>query len=350
MVDTKLSTKNKPNVVTAQDVANLAGVSRSVVSRTFTENGSLSEVTKQKVLKAAEQLGYQVNFLAQGLNRRRSQLIGVVVAHINDPFRSLLLEALLKEIQARGYQAMVTEVRPGDELDETMRRFTQYRVSGVVVTSGQPPEALVKECLQYSIPIVGINREIDLPKVDVVCSDNHAGAKLAADQLIAAGCCSIGWLNYKHSIWSGLDREKGFQSSLKGWLENKDHEYIEIQSERNGYEGGFLAAEQLIASGQRLDGIFCATALMACGFLDGMRKNGLDAPKDFHIIGFDNTPLTAQYSYRLTTIEHDVVETAKRALWCLESRARHEDMEQRVELIPVKLITRNTSPIHTQDS
>ncbi|KOO01763.1 LacI family transcriptional regulator, partial [Vibrio nereis] len=97
---------------------------------------------------------------------------------------------------------------------------------------------------------------------------------------------------------------------------------MEIQSERNGYEGGFLAAEQLIASGQRLDGIFCATALMACGFLDGMRKNGLDAPKDFHIIGFDNTPLTAQYSYRLTTIEHDVVEAAKRALWCLESRAR----------------------------
>lgn len=348
MMDVKLSIKKKSNAVTAQDVANLAGVSRSVVSRTFTENGSISEATKQKVLKAAEQLGYQVNFLAQGLNRRRSKLIGVVVAHISDPFRSSLLEALLKEIQTRGYQAMVTEVRPGDELNETMRRFTQYRVSGVVVTSGQPPEELVKECLQFSIPIVGINREIDLPKVDVVCSDNHTGAKMAADQLIAVGCRSIGWLNYKHSTWSGIDREKGFKETLKDWLKDKDHAYIDIRSERNGYEGGFLAAEQFIASGQQLDGLFCATALMACGFLDGMRIHGLDAPKDCHIIGFDNTPLTAQYSYQLTTIEHDVVETAKRAIWCLESRSSNENIEQRFERIPVKLIARKTSPFPTQ--
>jgi len=347
-VDITLSNKKKSSVVTAQDVADLAGVSRSAVSRTFTENRSISEATKQKVLIAAEQLGYQVNFLAQGLNRRRSQLIGVVVAHISNPFRSCLLETLLKEIQARGYQAMVTEVHPGDELDDTMRQFMQYRVSGVVVTSGQPPEALVNECLQFSIPVVGINREIDLPKVDVVCSDNHTGAKLASAQLMNVGCRSIGWLNYKHSTWSGLDREKEFKKSLKSWLKNKDHHYINIQSEENGYKGGFFAANEFIASDQRLDGLFCATDLMACGFLDGMRQNGLDAPKDFHIIGFDNTALSSQYSYRLTTIDHDIVGMAKRALWCLETRARNKDLEQRMERISVKFISRNTSPVCSQ--
>jgi DNA-binding LacI/PurR family transcriptional regulator len=301
------------------------------------------------VLKAAAQLGYQVNFLAQGLNRRRSQLIGVVVAHISNPFRSSLLEALLAEIQERGYQALVKEIRPGDELDDTMRSFTQYRVSGVIITSGQPPEELVRECLQFSIPVVGINRQIDQPKVDVVCSDNHTGARLAAEQLISVGCQSIGWLNYKHSTWSGLDREKGFKSALKVWLENRDHQYIDIQAEGNEYDGGFLAANQLVASGQRLDGVFCATALMACGFLDGMRQRGLDAPRDFHIIGFDNTPLAAQYSYRLTTIDHDIVETAKQALWCLETRANNEELAQRKVSIPVTLLSRQSSPIETKD-
>ncbi|WP_413282831.1 LacI family DNA-binding transcriptional regulator [Vibrio sp. MA40-2] len=339
-----MSSKKKYSVVTAQDVANLAGVSRSAVSRTFTENGSVSEVTKQKVLKAAQKLGYQVNFLAQGLNRRRSQLIGVVVAHVNNPFRSHLLEALLSEIQLRGYQALVAEVRPGDELDETMRRFTQYRVSGVIVSSGQPPEELVKECLQFGIPVVGINRKIDLPRVDVVCSDNDTGAELAAEQLIEAGCKTIGWLNYKHSTWSGLDRGRAFRQSLCDWLTNEHHHYMDIQSEGNEYEGGFSAANKLIMSGQKPDGVFCATDLLACGFLDGMRKNGLDAPKDFHLIGFDNTLLADQYSYRLSSINHDVQKTAKKALWCLETRACNEELEQRIEYIPVNLVVRITSP------
>ncbi len=335
----------KTNAVTAQDVANLAGVSRSAVSRTFTENGSISDSTKQKVLKAAEQLGYQVNFLAQGLNRRRSQLIGVVVAHLSDPFRSCLLEALLAEIKLKGYQALVTEVRQGDELDETMRRFTQYRVSGVIVTSGQPPVQLVRECLAFGIPVVGINRAIDLPKVDIVCSDNAMGATLAANQLIYSNCANIGWLNYKYSTWSGSNRGENFKQVLEEWQKQPQHSLINIETESNGYEGGRTAAHQFIESGQQLDGVFCATALMACGFLDGMREKGLNAPDDFQIIGFDNTPMTAQYSYRLTTIEQNVCETAKRALWCLETRACNEELEQRIELISVSLISRNTTQL-----
>ncbi|TXR53918.1 LacI family DNA-binding transcriptional regulator [Reinekea thalattae] len=339
-----MNNKKTKTVVTAQDVADLAGVSRSAVSRTFTENGSISEQTKAKVLRAAEQLGYQVNFLAQGLNRRRSQLIGVVVAHLSDPFRSSLLEALLSEIKSRGYQALVTEVRKDDDLEDTLRRFTQYRVSGVVVTSGQPPEALVEECLQLSIPVVGINRAINLSKVDVVCSDNQKGAQLAAQQLMSAGCQTIGWLNYKDSTWSGVDRGEHFKAALHDWNQQPAHQLINIKTEQNCYEGARAAAHQLVASGQQVDGVFCATALMACGFLDGMREQGKHAPEDFHLIGFDNTPLTSQYSYQLTTIDHSVKETAEKVLWCLESRANNPELAQRQEQVAVSLLTRHTSP------
>lgn len=83
----------KPSV-TAQDVARRAGVSRAVVSRALSNNGSISPDARARVLRAAEELGYQVNFLAQGLNRQRSHLIGVIVSRISDPFRSTLLDAL----------------------------------------------------------------------------------------------------------------------------------------------------------------------------------------------------------------------------------------------------------------
>ena len=141
----------KPSV-TAQDVARRAGVSRAVVSRALSSNGSISPDARARVLRAAEELGYQVNFLAQGLNRQRSHLIGVIVSRISDPFRSTLLDALLNEIQRQGFQALVSEIHSEQDLAQTLRRFAQFRVSGVIVTSGQPPEALASVTATNATP------------------------------------------------------------------------------------------------------------------------------------------------------------------------------------------------------
>ncbi|WP_250840721.1 LacI family DNA-binding transcriptional regulator, partial [Klebsiella pneumoniae] len=204
----------KPSV-TAQDVARRAGVSRAVVSRALSNNGSISPDARARVLRAAEELGYQVNFLAQGLNRQRSHLIGVIVSRISDPFRSTLLDALLNEIQRQGFQALVSEIHSEQDLAQTLRRFAQFRVSGVIVTSGQPPEALVNECVQQHIPVVGINRQPTIPGVDYVCSDNAAGAELAADQLLRSGCQRFGWLNHHPSTWAGRMRGEAFGRALQ---------------------------------------------------------------------------------------------------------------------------------------
>lgn len=336
--------KSKQGTVTAQDVADLAGVSRAAVSRTLTNNGSVSPDTRAKVEKAAKQLGYQVNFLAQGLNRKRSLLIGVVVARLSDPFRSRLLESLINEIQAKGYQALVTEVGSAQELEATIRRFTQFRVSGVIVTSGQPPTELIKECIQFNIPVVGINRYSEIPSVDFVCSDNLAGAELAAQQLIDSGCQRPGWLNFPNSTWGGVNRGEAFFESLQGRAPELFKTLLPIWAKSDGYEGGRLAAHELCQSQQVVDGVFCANDLLACGFLDGMREQGLDAPKDFQLIGFDDTPQAAQYSYRLSTIRQDAVAVARRALWCLASRGNNAELAQRMEIVPVSLVLRHTSP------
>ncbi|ELY4852642.1 LacI family DNA-binding transcriptional regulator [Cronobacter turicensis] len=327
--------------VTAQDVAARAGVSRAVVSRAFSDSGSISPDTKTRVLAAAAELGYQVNFLAQGLNRQRSQLIGVVVARIGDPFRSALLEALLNAISRRGYQALVTEISDASGLETTLRRFMQYRVSGVVVTSGQPPEAIVKECVQHQIPVVGINRPPACATVDTVCSDNAQGAALAAIQLRNAGCQRFGWLNYQHSTWAGQQRGAAFLTALGARGVSVETHVTTLHAPQEGYEGGLAAA---LDARVLPDGIFCANAQLACGFLDGMRRLGKTAPRDFHLIGFDNTPQTAWEAYQLTTLDQDVTTLAARALTTLAERARHPDGPARIERVPVTLIHRRTSP------
>lgn len=327
--------------VTAQDVARKAGVSRAVVSRALSNNGSISPATRAKVLQVAEELGYQVNFLAQGLNRQRSHLIGVIVSHISDPFRSSLLDGLLSEIQRHGFQALVSEIHNEQELAETLRNFTQFRVSGVIVTSGTPPEALVNQCVQQHIPVVGINRQPDIPGVDYVCSDNAAGAALAAQQLVRAGCRRFGWLNNHNSTWAGRMRGEAFIQALRQAGVNVEQDLVSLAAEKEGYQGGFLAATH---SPLELQGVFCANAQLACGFLDGMRQRGKHAPADFQLIGFDNTPQTEQYSYQLTTLHQDITEISQQALAHLLARARNPNQPSQTSWVKVSLIYRRTSP------
>lgn len=332
----------RKQAVTAEDVAKRAGVSRAVVSRALSNNGSISPATKERVLIAAQELGYQVNFLAQGLNRQRSHLIGVIVARIGDPFRSALLEGLLHEIQRRGYQALVTEITGEQDLAPTLRRFTQFRVSGVIVTSGTPPAAIVNECVSQQIPVVGINRHPDIPFVDFVCSDNGCGARLAAGQLFRSGCRRFGWLNNRDSTWAGMTRGEAFLQALAQLGVDTQQTVSWLTAHEEGYEGGFQAA---LACAEPLpDGVFCANAQLACGFLDGMRQRGKFAPQDFHLIGFDNTPQSGQYSYQLTTLHQDVEEISRRALTRLLERAGNPLQPSRVEWVKVELIHRQTSP------
>ena len=331
----------RKQTVTAQDVATRAGVSRAVVSRALSSNGSISPATREKVLKAAQELGYQVNFLAQGLNRQRSHLIGVIVARIGDPFRSALLDGLLKEIQRRGYQALVTEITGEEDLAQTLRRFTQFRVSGVIVTSGKPPASIVNECVQHQIPVVGINRQPDIPLVDFICSDNQTGAALAAEQLLHAGCRRFGWLNNQDSTWAGLMRGEAFRAALQNAGVDTGSDLHHLLASQEGYEGGLQAA---LATDADLEGIFCANAQLACGFLDGMRQRGKEAPDDFHLIGFDNTPIAAQHSYQLTTLDQNIAEIARLALIRLLDRAMHPQQPSVTEWVKVSLIHRRTSP------
>ncbi len=113
-----------------------------------------------------------------------------------------------------------------------------------------------------------------------------------------------------------------------------------LACQQEGYAGGLQAAA---LADEALEGIFCANAQLACGFLDGMRQRGREAPADFQLIGFDNTPTTAQYSYQLTTLHQDVAAIARRALARLLERAADPSQPSRTTWV-VTLIHRRTSP------
>ena len=138
--------------VTSHEVAALAGVSRSAVSRTFTPGASVSAATREKVQAAAAKLGYRPNALARSLIVRSTQLIGLVMAEWENPFYTRMLRQFSERLQAEGYQLLLMTSGTESEVDDVARRLLQYQVDGLIVVSARPSAAFVTECEASGVP------------------------------------------------------------------------------------------------------------------------------------------------------------------------------------------------------
>jgi DNA-binding LacI/PurR family transcriptional regulator len=331
--------------VTAADVARRAGVSRSAVSRTFTEGASVAPDTRAKVLKAAEALGYQVNMLARSVIQRQSNLVGVVVAGFDNPFLMSLLGPLTHHLALRGLAPLLMDASEPEALAKTLRNLLQYRVAGAILTSGAPPIELAKEYLRLRIPVTMINREADLEGVDVINSDNRGGGALAARALLDAGARKLMFLNVASATHSARERSEGFTRALAPEVRSGAVSLRRSVAPGSGYTGGFNAARELFAQkSDRPDGVFCVNDALACGLIDGARQLfGLRVPQDLRVVGFDDIPLASHAAYGLTTVRQDVTALARQAVSSLVERMAEPTIPARAQQLPVSVVNRQST-------
>ena len=246
----------KPSV-TAQDVARLAGVSRSAVSRTFTPGASVSEKTRQKVLNAAEALGYQVNIIARTMITGSSNFIGIVTAGFDNPFRSKLLAPLVHQLALNGFMPLLMNADDPQQLAPSLKQLLSYHVAGVIITSGAPPLSLAEEYLARKIPVTLINRHADLAGCDRVCSDNAQGAKLVADLFSRRGWRQVGFIGENRENFSTRQRYEAFIARTS------DMGVSSRFCDGGGYQAGYQAARELVAENPGMQALFCATDMLA---------------------------------------------------------------------------------------
>src|SRR6266508_5208897 len=145
--------------VTAADVARRAGVSRSAVSRAFTPGASVSIKARERILRAADHLGYRVNRLAQSLINARSNVIGLVGTDLQQPFHAEFLATLSGALLADGFQCMLLNAANAErDMSALIARVLEYRVFAIVVITGSPPARIVEECLNKSVPVILVNK------------------------------------------------------------------------------------------------------------------------------------------------------------------------------------------------
>lgn len=321
--------------VTSHDVARRAGVSRAAVSRTFTPDASVSPETRAKVIAAAKELGYRVNYLARSLINQRSDLVGVVAAGLDNPFRSLQIEHIARALLLRNFRPVLLPTSTSADTSEVIGQLLHYSVSGVLVTSDAPPTSLCEECAAYGVPIVLINKGDDIPLVDRVVNDDKAAGRLAADCLIDGGARRPAVMAATAVSYTARRRVDAFVKRCKA--RGAPAEVLPIAL--NDYVHGLEGAVPLAASG--IDGLFCINDYMACGVVDRLRRDG--ALGKVRVVGHDDIPQAAWGAYELTTIAQPCDVQARQAIELLVSRMDAPKMTARVEFTPVTLVKRNTA-------
>jgi DNA-binding LacI/PurR family transcriptional regulator len=324
--------------VTSFDVARHAGVSRAAVSRSFTPDASVSPQTREKVHKAAKELGYRVNYLARSLINQRSDLVGVVVAGLDNPFRTLQIEQIARALLARNFRPVLLPTSHGADPSELIGQLLHYNVSGVVVTSDAPPSALCEECAHYGVPIVLINKGDDIPLVDRVVSDDKSAGQIAATHLVESGVQRPAVMGATGVSYTARRRVDAFVARCKALGVVADVLPIAI----NNYQHGFDGAAQL--HGTNIDGLFCVNDYLACGVIDRLRKDRSSRRSPpIRIIGHDDIPQASWAAYDLTTFLQPCDTQAEQAIDLLMSRMEDPKLTARVEFTPVTLVRRRTA-------
>lgn len=307
-----MSDSSKPSgFASATEVARLAGVSRSAVSRTFTPGSSVSAETRRKVLAAAEVLNYHVNHLARGLSKEASRPVCILGGNLASPYQSSLLEHLTRRLNKAGRAVMVINTDDGEaSAKEALQQTLNYRSTATIVLSGKPPGSLIEICLQSGQQVILINRMGQYAGADTIDIDYSSTMKEAFDHLIAAGCQHLAVVSSSARSPSMVIRETGFMQAAA----DAETDVSLIRPGSTSYQTGVLAARELLSQPTRPDGVFCVTDLIACGFIDAARHEfGLRIPEDLCVIGFDDIEQASWLGYRLTTFSQPLAEMAEAA-------------------------------------
>lgn len=330
--------------ITAQDVAQLAGVSQSAVSRVFTPGASVSKATVEKVRVAAAKLGYRPNVLARAMITGRTRIIGLVVAYLDNQFYPLAIERISRALQQRGYHILIFLAENSTQnITEVVKELIDYRVDGIIAASVSLSNDMSVRLDALGIPVVNFNRGQENPNLTDITSDNVAGGRKATEFLIAAGHARIAHISGWQGSSTGRDRAEGFRQAMSA----AGLDPVAVVDGMYDRETTIKVTRALFDVAQPPDAVFVGNDHMAFAVMDELRSGlGLRVPDDVSVIGYDDVPIAAWPAYGLTTIRQPVnrmvAATVDAILGLIES-----DMPPRKTRIDGPLIVRGSARVPT---
>ena len=332
--------------LTLEEIAKLAGVSRSTVSRVINDQPNVRTPVRERVWQVIRETGYQPHAAARSLVTRRTRIVGVIIPEavtrlFTDPFFLQLLSGITQTCNSQGYQLMLSLFNGPAGPEEMYRRVVGGgHLDGVVVASTRVDDPLIGRLMDDGVPVVMVGRHPD-ERVCYVDVDNVAGARMAVDHLARLGHRRIGTITGPLNMPGASDRLAGYRQAMKAHRLPVDDELI-VEGDF-AEESGMAAARRLLSL--PVTAIFAASDIMAVGALKVIRETDQRVPRDVALVGFDDVPIAAALQPALTTVRQPIEQMGTMAasllLSLLESPPEGRPPAQRL-VLPAKLVVRES--------
>ncbi|MDA8261898.1 MAG: LacI family DNA-binding transcriptional regulator [Actinomycetota bacterium] len=321
---------------TILDVAALAGVSKSVVSRVMNDSPLVSAETRKAVLKAAANIGYRPNAAARHLASNRTHILGAVVDDLHNPFFADMLDGVEDVARERGYRVMVMAGKRNTRHEEdAVEAFLELRVDGLLLAGPQIRAQTLKRARAATRVVVAAHR-LRGNSVRAVATDDIRGAELAVQHLAGLGHSHIAYLQGAPSP-PARDRLSGYQRSMK----KAGLAPVILQADFTE-DGGYAAARELVRSGAIPTAICAPNDLAAIGAINALEDAGLSVPGDVSVVGYDDTALAGLRHISLTTVHQPRRALGERAAELLLDE-EEEPSRPRQILLPPHLVIRSST-------
>lgn len=325
---------------TLKDVAKKCGVSLATASRALNNRSEVSPITRAKVLKAAEEIGYVASSLAKGLWSGETKVIGVLITTIENPFYANVVSGIEKVLKDHSYNILLCSSY--EEVDQEWAALTvllEQRVDGLILAPVQSKPEVVERLQKNSVPFVLVGRSI--PGIDtsyVVCDDFKVGA-MAAEHLLEQGHEKVLFINSSRN-YSAEQRLQGFLTTMQQHGINISPKWIKtVPANQNAKYSLFEALDQ----GLEPSAVFCFCDCMALEILSGLKERGLKVPADIAVMGVDNLNVTEITDPPLTTIDIQNYEMGIRSAEIILKKLQEPGAKHEQIILSPKLVKRNST-------
>lgn len=329
-----------------RDVARLAGVGAMTVSRALSGHSYVSTESKQRVLRAVEQLKYRPNELARAFRGQKSRSIGLILPCLNEPFFAICAHAVTSVARDHGYSVMISTSAddPRTEYDEAERMLERH-VDGLVVIPAKFRQSRLDRALFGKTPVVTFDRPVPDPSLDVVLVQNSAGSRHIVEHLIGHGHKRITFVGLSRSLFTVNARFLGYKRAMQEAGFQTDTAF-DCKTEAVTLE----ALRKKLESGQAPTAIFTSSTLVTRHTLNAVAHLGLNIPTDLALVGFDDFDMAEITSPPLTVVRqpaHEMSRAATSLLIDRISRGVTPQIGNRV-VLPVEIVLRNSCGCKTK--
>ncbi len=325
--------------ITLKEVAERAGVSRSAVSRAFTPGASVSRKMRERVEKAAADLGYHPNALASSLTTGRTKMIGLVSNNFHNPFFLEVFDLFTKGLQERGLRPLLVNLTDQTDPCNSVRMLRAYSVDGVIVASSTLPPGFSRAFRDANMPVVhSFGRYSETPHVDMVGINNIECGRIAARTLLERGYRSVAFLGGPENATSTQDRLSGFLEALA------DQDDVSVSysfAEGYTFDAGRAQMQTLLQT-RPAEAYFCGDDVLSIGALSAISDAGLSVPDDIGIIGLNDMEMARWENINLTTIQQPIDEIIEASIEKVTSALSGPEQAPEARVFPCRVIERGT--------